>query len=138
MGFDILPVSFRERTPNVTGTFFVGVPAVAGVRAALTPTDQYLATVAQAIDGHWTDVSHLRFTQTLGPEYFEPRTIRQGYFVQDDIRLSDRVKVNLRLRYELFTMPLGVVNKRRAHRSRRARVRHRTGHRRRARRQSPT
>ena len=112
MGVDILDVSFRERTPNINGTFtFGGLPAVAGVRAALTPTDQYLAAKAGEIDPATGRVySYSRFTQTIGPEYFEPRTINQGYFVQDDIRLSNSVKVNLGLRYELFARPEGQPN----------------------------
>jgi hypothetical protein len=112
MGIDLLPVSFQERTPNVNGTFtFGGLPAVTGVRAALTPTDQYLAARAGAIDpSTGRPFSYSRFTQTLGPEYFEPTTINQGYFVQDDIRVSDTVKVNLGLRYELFSRPEGQAN----------------------------
>ncbi len=112
MGFDVLPVWFRERTPNINGTFtFGGLPAVAGGRAALTPTDQYLATVAGAIDpSTGRPYSYSRFTQTIGPEFFEPLTINHGYFVQDDIRVSNRVKLNVGLRYELFTRPDGEPN----------------------------
>ena len=44
-GFDLLPVSFRERTTNINGSFvFGGLPAVAGVRGAVTPLDQFLLT----------------------------------------------------------------------------------------------
>jgi Carboxypeptidase regulatory-like domain len=112
MGFDILDVSFKERTPNINGTFtFGGLPAVAGVRAALTPTDQYLAANAGDIDpSTGRPYSYSRFTQTIGPEYFAPRTVNQGYFVQDDIRLSNSVKVSLGLRYELFARPEGQPN----------------------------
>jgi hypothetical protein len=112
MGFDILPVWFRERTPNVNGTFtFGGLPAVTGVRGALTPTDQYLAAVAGSIDpSTGRPYSYSRFTQTIGPEFFEPLTINQGYFIQDDIRVSSRVKMNVGLRYELFTRPKGEPN----------------------------
>lgn len=111
-GFDILPVSFKERTPNINGTFtFGGLPAVAGVRAALTPTDQYLATAAGSIDpATGRAFSYSRFTQTIGPEYFEPTTVNQGYFVQDDMRLSNSVKLNLGLRYEVFSRPGGQAN----------------------------
>ena len=43
MGVDFLPVSFRERHTNINGTFtFGGLPAVPGVRGAVTPTDQLL------------------------------------------------------------------------------------------------
>jgi hypothetical protein len=112
MGFDILPVSFRERTPNINGTFtFGGLPAVTGGRAALTPTDQYLAAAAGTIDpSTGRPFSYSRFTQTIGPEYFEPLTVNQGYFVQDDVRVSDSVKLSLGLRYELFSRPEGQPN----------------------------
>jgi hypothetical protein len=111
-GFDILTVSFRERTPNINGTFtFGGLPAVTGVRAALTPTDQFLAAQAGQTDpSTGRPYSYSRFTQTIGPEFFEPRTINQGYFVQDDMRVSNTVKLNVGLRYELFTRPRGQVN----------------------------
>ena len=112
VGFDILPVWFRERTPNINGTFtFGGLAAVTGVRGALTPTDQYLATVAGTIDpASGRPYSYSRFTQTIGPEFFEPLTINQGYFIQDDIRVSSRLKMNVGLRYELFTRPEGEPN----------------------------
>lgn len=112
MGLDILPVWFRERTPNVNGTFtFGGLPAVAGVRGALTPTDQYLATIAGSIDpATGRPYAYSRFTQSTGPEFLEPLTINHGYFVQDDIRVSSRVKLNVGLRYELFTRPDGQPN----------------------------
>ena len=50
-GFDLLPVSFRERTTNINGSFvFGGLPAVTGVRNAVTPLDQFLLTEQKAID----------------------------------------------------------------------------------------
>jgi hypothetical protein len=112
LGFDILPVSFKERTPNVNGTFtFGGLAAVANVRGALTPTDQYLMALAGTIDpATGRPYSYSRFTQTLGPEFFTPLTVNQGYFVQDDIRVSNTLKLNLGLRYELFTRPKGQAN----------------------------
>ena len=46
-GIDLLPVTFRERTTNINGSFvFGGLTAVAGVRGAVTPLDQFLLTEA--------------------------------------------------------------------------------------------
>ena len=39
----------------------------------------------------------------MGPEYQEASTFNQGYFIQDDFRLSNSVKVNVGLRYEVFS-----------------------------------
>ena len=97
-GFDLLPVSFRERTTNINGSFvFGGLPAVAGVRDAVTPLDQFLLTEQRAIDpATGRPYSYSRFTQSIGAEYFEAATFNQGYFIQDDFRLSDRLKLNAR------------------------------------------
>ena len=87
-GIDLLPVTFRERTTNINGSFvFGGLSAVAGVRGAVTPLDQFLLTEARAIDPA-TDrpYSYSRFTQSIGAEFFEASTFNQGYFVQDDFR----------------------------------------------------
>ena len=106
-GFDLLPVSFRERTTNINGSFvFGGLPAAAGVRGAVTPLDQFLLTEQGAIDpATGRPYSYSRFTQSIGAEYFEAETFNQGYFIQDDFRLNDRVKLNLGLRYEYFGRP---------------------------------
>ena len=75
-GFDLLPVSFRERTTNINGSFvFGGLPAVAGVRGAITPLDQFLLTEQRAIDpSTGRPYSYSRFTQSIGAEYFEAST----------------------------------------------------------------
>jgi hypothetical protein len=106
-GFDLLPVSFRERTTNINGSFvFGGLPAVAGVRGAVTPLDQFLLAEQRAIDpATGRPYSYSRFTQSIGAEYFEAETFNQGYFVQDDFRLTDRLKLNLGVRYEYFGRP---------------------------------
>jgi hypothetical protein len=105
IGLDILPVWFKERITNINGTFtFGGLSAVENVRGAVSATDQFILTESGAIDpATGQRYSYSRFTQSIGPEYQEARTINQGYFVQDDIRLSDRLKVNVGLRYELFS-----------------------------------
>lgn len=106
-GIDLLPVTFRERTTNINGSFvFGGLAAVAGVRGAVSPLDQFLFTEAGAIDpATGRPYSYSRFTQSVGAEYFEASTFNQGYFIQDDFRLSDRLKVNVGLRYENFGRP---------------------------------
>jgi hypothetical protein len=106
-GFDLLPVMFRERTTNINGSFvFGGLAAVTDVRGAVTPLDQFLLTEQRAIDpATGRPYSYSRFTQSIGAEFFEAETFNQGYFVQDDFRLSDRLKLNLGLRYEYFGRP---------------------------------
>ncbi len=106
-GIDLLPVSFKERTTNINGSFvFGGLAAVTGGRGAITPLDQFLLTEQGAIDpSTGRPYSYSRFTQAIGAEYFTARTFNQGYFVQDDIRLTDRLKLNVGLRYEYFGRP---------------------------------
>lgn len=106
-GIDLLPVTFRERTTNVNGSFtFGGLPAVANVRGAVTALDQFLFTERGVIDpSTGRPYSYSRFTQSVGAEYFEASTFNQGYFIQDDFRLSDRIKLNLGVRYENFGRP---------------------------------
>jgi hypothetical protein len=106
-GIDLLPVNFRERTTNINGSFvFGGLPAVAGVRGAVTPLDQFLLTESGAIDpATGRPYGYSNFTQSIGAEFFDASTFNQGYFVQDDIRVTDRLKVNVGLRYEYFGRP---------------------------------
>lgn len=111
-GFDLLPVSFLERTTNINGSFvFGGLTAVTGVRDAVTPLNQFLLTEQKAIDpSTGRPYSYSRFTQSIGAEYFEAKTFNQGYFIQDDFRLTDRLKLNLGLRYEYFGRPKANAN----------------------------
>jgi hypothetical protein len=111
-GIDLLPVSFRERTTNINGSFvFGGLAAAAGIRGAVTPLDQFLLTERGAVDpATGRPYSYSRFTQSIGAEFFEAATFNQGYFLQDDIRVGDRLKLNLGLRYELFGRPDANLN----------------------------
>jgi hypothetical protein len=106
-GLDLLPVNFRERTTNINGSFvFGGLTAVAGIRDAVTPLNQFLLTEQGVVDpATGRPYSYSRFTQSIGAEYFDATTFNQGYFVQDDIRLNDRLKLNVGLRYEYFGRP---------------------------------
>ena len=62
------------------------------------PTDQFILTESGAIDpATGQRYSYSRFTQSIGPEYQEARTINQGYFFQDDFRLTEPAEVERRL-----------------------------------------
>lgn len=108
-GIDLLPVSFRERTRDLNGQFtFSGLAAVAGVRPAVPALDQFLFTEQRLVDpATGRPYTYTQFVQAIGQEFFEARVINQGYFIQDDIRVNSRLKVNAGLRYELFTRPEG-------------------------------
>jgi hypothetical protein len=111
-GFDILPVWFRERTTNINGSYtFGGLGAVAGVRPAISALDQFLFTEQRTIDPSTSrPYSYSRFTQSTGQEFFEAPVINLGLFVQDDIRLTQKLKLNIGMRYELFVRPEGNLN----------------------------
>lgn len=111
-GVDLLPVSFRERLTNINGQFvFGGLPAVPGVRPAVSALQQYLNTLAGVADpATGQPFSYSRFTQSIGREFHQSDVVQQGYFIQDDFRPSDRLKINAGLRYEYFRRPQGLLN----------------------------
>jgi hypothetical protein len=111
-GLDILPVNFRERLTNINGQFvFGGLPAVAGVRGAVNPLEQYLNATRGVVDpATGRPYSYSRFTRSIGREFYDATVVNHGYFVQDDIRLTDKLKLSLGLRYELFWRPEGLLN----------------------------
>ena len=112
-GADLLPVWFRERTTNVNGSYqFTGLPADSqGRRGAITPLDQFLFAERATLDPATAlPYSYSRFTRSVGQEFFQARVFNQGYYVQDDIRLTSKLKLNAGLRYELFLRPKGNLN----------------------------
>ncbi len=111
-GVDLLPVNFKERLTNINGQFvFGGLPAVAGVRGAVSALDQFLFTERRLIDPATNQpYSYTRFTQSVGREFYDASVLNQGYFIQDDLRLTANLKLNFGLRYELFTRPSAIPN----------------------------
>ncbi|MDX2270099.1 MAG: TonB-dependent receptor [Bryobacter sp.] len=111
-GVDILPVNFKERLTNINGQFvFGGLPAVAGVRGAISPLDQFLNTERGLVDPATSrPFSYTRFTQSIGREFYDASVLNQGYFIQDDIRLTANLKLNIGLRYEYFLRPDAIPN----------------------------
>lgn len=111
-GVDLLPVNFKERLTNINGQFvFGGLPAVAGVRPAVTALDQFLNTERRLIDPATNQpFSYTRFTQSIGREFYDATVINQGFFFQDDFRVTPRLKLNYGLRYELFWRPAAIPN----------------------------
>ncbi len=112
LGFDILPVKFSERTTNINGSFrFAGLPAVPGIRGAVSPLNQYLYALSGAIDpANGQPYSYSRFSRAVGREWTDASVVNHGYFIQDEVRLPGRVKLNVGLRYELFGRPEAELN----------------------------
>jgi hypothetical protein len=98
-GFELLPVNFQDTTANLNGTF------------SFATLQQYLNTVAGVTNtATGKPYSYTQFTQATGSQVFDATVVSQGYFVQDDIRVNPRLKVNVGLRYELFLRPGGNLN----------------------------
>jgi hypothetical protein len=98
-GFDILPVNFQDTTSNLNGTF------------SFASLQQYLKTVDGVINtATGKPYSYTQFTQTTGSQVYDATVVQQGYFLQDDIRVTPRLQVNAGLRYEFFLRPGGNLN----------------------------
>lgn len=85
---------------------FQGLPAVAGVRGAVSALDQYLATQRGTVDaatGQPFTYSQLR--QTFGEREITKRVHFVNAFVQDELRLSANLSMSLGLRYEYIAFP---------------------------------
>ncbi|MBC7928516.1 MAG: hypothetical protein H7039_22970 [Bryobacteraceae bacterium] len=105
-GFDLLPATFRERTRNLNGTFtFSGLTATP-LRDAISPLNQLLNARSGIVDpATGRPYTYTQFSVAEGQEYTESTVVNQGYFIQDELRISAKVKLNLGLRYELFLRP---------------------------------
>lgn len=99
VGFEVLPVNFQDTTANLNGTF------------TFASLQQYLNTVQNVTNpATGKPYSYTQFTQATGSQVYDATVVQQGYFLQDDIRVNPRLKVNLGLRYEFFLRPGGNLN----------------------------
>jgi hypothetical protein len=105
-GVDYQATTF-DNTAGLTRQFvFQGLPAVAGVRGAVSALDQYLNAAAGRIDpstGRPYNYSQLQ--QSFGERETAKRFGFVNLFVQDEIRLSPKVTMNAGLRYEYIVWP---------------------------------
>jgi len=110
-GIELLPASFMERTRNLNGTFtFSGLNANSA-RGAVTPLQQAVNAQNGTIDpSTGRPYTYSQYTRAIGQEFTTSRVINQGYFLQDDFRLSSRLTLTYGLRYELFLRPSGALN----------------------------
>jgi hypothetical protein len=84
---------------------FTGLAAAPG-RGAVTPLDQYLNTVAGAVDpATGRRFSYTQLQQDLGDSTLSMRVHYLNGFVQDEIRLGSDVTVSAGVRYELTRSP---------------------------------
>lgn len=97
-GFDVTSAQARLFT-------FSGLTA-AGGRAAVTPLDQYLNTVAGRIDpATGRAFTYTQLQQELGEPTVDLRFHYLNLFLQDEVRLRDDMTLSAGLRYELQRNP---------------------------------
>ena len=110
-GFEILPANYQDRTTNWNGTFTFAGLAATTLRGAVTPLQQYLNTTSGLTDpSTGLPYTYSQFSRSSGAEYYDASLINTGFFVQDDVRLSSRLKLNAGVRYEVFVRPGGNLN----------------------------
>jgi len=98
-GFDVSNALARNFT-------FAGLAAASG-RAAVTPLDQYVNTVAGRIDAATgRPFTYTQLQQELGDPTLKLRFHYLNLFLQDEIRLRDNLTLSAGLRYELQNYPL--------------------------------
>jgi hypothetical protein len=105
-GFDYQTTSFDNQAAITRQFTFQGLAAVAGARGAVSALDQYLFARAGQIDpatGRPYNYTQLR--QSFGERETARRFHFLNAFVQDEMRLSPSVTVNLGLRYEYIVWP---------------------------------
>jgi hypothetical protein len=85
---------------------FAGLTAASG-RAAVTPLDQYLNTVAGRVDpATGRPFTYTQLRQELGDPTLTLRFHYINFFLQDEIRLRDNLTLSAGVRYELQKYPL--------------------------------
>jgi hypothetical protein len=85
---------------------FQGLPAVAGVRPAVSALDQYLRTVSGAIDPATNrPYTYSQLQQEFGERDVDLRFNFINFFAQDEYRVSRRLSLNFGMRYEAVLFP---------------------------------
>ncbi|MEI9975879.1 MAG: TonB-dependent receptor [Ignavibacteriota bacterium] len=110
-GVEILPANYQDRTTNWSGTFAFSGLSANGTRAAVTPLQQYLNTTQGLMDpATGLAYTYSQFSRSTGTLVYDATQVNTGYFIQDDMRLGSRLKLNLGVRYEFFGRPGGNLN----------------------------
>lgn len=112
-GFDLLPVNYQDSTSNLNGTFtFSGLTDTTSTgTVTYSPLQQYLNTVAGLTDPNThLPFSYSTFTRSTGSLAYDATVVNQGYFAQDEFRITPRLKLDVGLRYEMFVRPSGNLN----------------------------
>ena len=105
-GVDYQTTSFDVTSALARNFTFAGLPAANG-RAAVTPLDQYLNTVAGHIDPATGSASaYTQLQQELGDPTLKLRVHYLNLFLQDEVRLRDDLTLSAGVRYELQRYPL--------------------------------
>lgn len=105
-GIDIQHTNFDTVKAENVAFAFGGLSAVTGVRGAVSALDQYLNTVAQKIDpATGKPYTYSTFSEDGGDPKLNISFNFVNWFVQDEIRLTPRLTVNLGVRYEAILFP---------------------------------
>ena len=105
-GLDYQTTGFQIRSA-LNRLFTFGGLSAAPARPAVTPLDQYLRTVAGAIDpATGRPYTYTQLAQELGENSIPLRYHFVNFFVQDEFRLSPRLTLNFGVRYEAVLNPV--------------------------------
>ena len=93
-GVELLPNSFLERTRNLNGTFtFTGL-AANSTRGTVSALQQAVNAQNGTVDpSTGRPYTYTQYTRATGQEFTTSRIVSQGYFAQDDWRVTPRVKL---------------------------------------------
>jgi hypothetical protein len=104
-GLDFQNTSFNQ-VRGFNRTFVFGGLAASGTRPAVTPLQQYLNTVAGAIDpATGRPYTYTQLQQDLGDPSLAKSFQFWNWFVQDEWRIARRLTLSFGLRYELILYP---------------------------------